>query len=1279
MNRVFFPPMPFLAVCALAVMAGCSAGDGKLGGSAGTQPAGAPVAMASIINYAGPDVSGNTTANVRSQAEVIVSGKDSDDPDGPILQYSWEVADAGGTGLATADLLVRDRASVNLTMPRVSAAATVRLRLTVTASDGAKDSADAILNVLPAADGDGFLQYPGSAATFGIVVTTSSSRSAASANATYRLKVERRVKYRPRAMSGSGAVLSNYCALPQSSWPPAAWTDGNQPWLPEPGFDGSTEAGQYIVGQWNQGAGTVGVQPSVIAAIAAAQNPRYFLPIPSLDADDVNRHYRSVVSPDPDRQLKGSDIDDSLLEVRITLEPTAGAVDAAFVLINEAGEAIGNPVSNNGTGAAVTMVVDAETLRRGASQESRLTAQAYYCAIDPNGRRLTFADWLVTNGFNPAAAEFGADPVDAPAARPHAIYVNNYDLGFGRDMYMKRTPTGCTGASEVKQNVAGVVVNYPSLEAAVRHNGSFIAVAMEYALRDPAGSACDPANRMTTFYAYVPDDDGDADNNGTVEAGQGLPAYRRVLSANFDGRGEKYIPGSCAVCHGGVPRRVMGAGGAYPNGGDIQATFLPWDLDALLYTKDAGSPSRADPSFSRASEDDGLRSKYSRDAQAATLREFNRIAYSTYPNPATQNVGGKYPFAHYAGPRQLIEGWYGADLSGTYNGAFVPAEWPATDASGLSPRDIYRNVLAQNCRACHLQQVQTATVLPDAVATRAPQFSRWADFVSYATPATGETQGKLQQHVFATAVMPGSRLTSDRFWLPSSNSPGDQLATALRTLSSLPATPLRPGTPGVSSRQVAGDIGIEAGSSCSAGSRADELTCPLLKWISVNAAPVSFVRQDLRWALRRVQSGSECSAPELTPAGAVTAADATSRFAFRATTPGLFCVTAAAGSISLKTWRIVIADRWPVLRNPATIGVAVGTPVVLAATTTASAGTTPLLSSLGDGIDSEHRITEIQGVARACPFSTPIVNAPVTVGTLGCVVESGIDKLTFTPSFTQARNVTFSVGVADVNGSRAQPFGFVNGVGTPSATATLVVSIDYQAALQASARTYTVGVYTGTGAAATPIDIFADLGLTGSAASWRIRITAPAARTPSGPAYTDPGLSGAGTLSGPLNDLQASVSYTRPTRTATLLAPDNKARATPDHVGFSFTMVRVNGSTVIEEIPGFTGTIRILSTKSLAVPKGVFTARGCTGCHTAASPSGPLSLTGSNVHSQLFNGGTSTLCAGALIDVANPDNSCLFSSGLRTNHTNNNRAVLTDPGDITTIKEWINEGAMELE
>src|SRR6185369_7844851 len=87
-------------------------------------------------------------------------------------------------------------------------------------------------------------------------------------------------------------------------------------------------------------------------------------------------------------------------------------------------------------------------------------------------------------------------------------------------------------------------------------------VAMEYRAA-PDGSG----RRFPKFYIYAPDD-----RTGELN---------RVLSANFDRRGQKFLPGACTACHGGnlpsLPQTFVGpsmtAGLAQPTACAAGASF----------------------------------------------------------------------------------------------------------------------------------------------------------------------------------------------------------------------------------------------------------------------------------------------------------------------------------------------------------------------------------------------------------------------------------------------------------------------------------------------------------------------------------------------------------------------------------------------------------------------------------------------------------------------------------------------------------------------------------
>ena len=129
-------------------------------------------------------------------------------------------------------------------------------------------------------------------------------------------------------------------------------------------------------------------------------------------------------------------------------------------------------------------------------------------------------------------------------------------------------------------DMAAVVLNYASLEAAASKLNPINAVAMEYSAATDGSSG---TQRFPKFYIFAPND-----RDGT---------FARVLSANFDHRGEKYLPGACIVCHGGTIPTVkvakfshpaMSTATQYPTVadptkpasrlglGDVDAGFMPW-------------------------------------------------------------------------------------------------------------------------------------------------------------------------------------------------------------------------------------------------------------------------------------------------------------------------------------------------------------------------------------------------------------------------------------------------------------------------------------------------------------------------------------------------------------------------------------------------------------------------------------------------------------------------------------------------------------------------------
>ena len=383
------------------------------------------------------------------------------------------------------------------------------------------------------------------------------------------------------------------------------------------------------------------------------------------------------------------------LEFELTVSDGHGGFDTDKVIVNVE---VGTPDANQ----FLTF------LNSSAPQfeENEATAEAYYRAVDPSNAKTTLNDWLVANQFDQG--------FDA-----RAVYRNAADLGFGRLMTQRRNADG---------SVAAYVENYPTLAAAVdaANTGSrenlLATVAMEYSAHpdDPTG------HKYTKFYTFV----------GTILAADiGVADGTRVTKINLDGRGDKFQPGVCNVCHGGQPKPLVN--GEYPDFGDTGAQFLPWDVDTFEFSED--------PLYTRAEQEDDF-------------KKLNQGALATYPVSATPGQWSG------VSAKELIHGWYGGvqmPLS-EFNGEFVPQGWrvPANGGPADNPQDseeIYLKVVGPNCRACH---VQRGRFFPSNVAPQAEgemvDFASYRKFINY--------RDEIVDLVFGLGQMPDARLTFDNFW-----------------------------------------------------------------------------------------------------------------------------------------------------------------------------------------------------------------------------------------------------------------------------------------------------------------------------------------------------------------------------------------------------------------------------------------------------------------------------------------------------------------------------------
>jgi len=275
------------------------------------------------------------------------------------------------------------------------------------------------------------------------------------------------------------------------------------------------------------------------------------------------------------------------------------------------------------------------TMKFGAGNKE--DAAAYYDLVDPTSAKTTFANWVKLNGF-------GTVTKGVPQFQDaKAFYFNACDLGFGRAMYYKTT-TDADG----KPDYAFYVQNYPSPDDASVDRGLIATVAMDY-VPHPNTQA-----RFATFYVF--------NNKGN-----------RVNSADLDGRGEKFVPNLCLMCHG-ADYSLYTALNNKNKSGILDAHFIPFDLNSFTYSTQFGplSMSRQLPNF-------------------ATL---NQATLQTGPSPYITT---------------LVKGWYSQANTNEFFGTFVPPGW----RNNNNTLQLYSSAFAVSCRSCHVVRNNDSQAFPN--------------------------------------------------------------------------------------------------------------------------------------------------------------------------------------------------------------------------------------------------------------------------------------------------------------------------------------------------------------------------------------------------------------------------------------------------------------------------------------------------------------------------------------------------------------------------------------
>jgi mono/diheme cytochrome c family protein len=719
-----------------------------------------PTPTAVIATVAQPftmDSSGVLQTKVRAGADVVLTGssshKGADNSGVPIISFEWQQLNADTTSV---DLIRRTPDTVSFTAPSVTAETVLTIQLTVADAQGVTSDATAMITVEPIRDSDHFLEFVAVSNKFTVTAATSglvpaSGGAAYNATLPFTVTVTKLVSF-----SDIDGVQRSMVAMGK----PVTYSSG-----------------------WSTALG------SGATNCADVRNPQLQVPIPRLNLDDELADGSARLSDvletsDVDRDPANAAIPPAVVYAKIEIRSTAlPAGISPEICVTDT-----NGVNNHTPAAAITSTSDRLTAPSSNAQphDSSASAHTYYSTIDPSDSKSTLNSWLGLNGFNANVAGWAADA--------HAVYTNNYDLGFGRDMYLKFGTCDAGAASLPLQerigkcDVAAVVVNYASVQAAANKLNPIVAVAMEYS----AAPGTSPAKaRFVKFYVFAPD----------TRTG----AFERVTSVDLDRRGQKPVPQACVVCHGGTPEALPASGAApYANEGNVAAGFLSWDLDSFFY-------SDTDPGFSQKPEDAALKAQFTRAKQEAQFKLLNSGAYLTMDDPN-----------RFALARELLEGWYGGvGLPSSFNGAFVPPGWQpgGADQNPADSATVYSDTFAQHCRACHVLQapalVNGAYVDPRAAMQSAGISACSSKLV---TPVKPGPVGANQIHqipmgcywefahspfmsaVVSSGQMPFARRTLDRLWVQpdGSTSPGETLQQHFASQT----PPVTISTPGTSIAQI---------------------------------------------------------------------------------------------------------------------------------------------------------------------------------------------------------------------------------------------------------------------------------------------------------------------------------------------------------------------------------------------------------------------------------------------------------------------------------------------
>ena len=656
--------------------------------------------------------------HIRSGTDAIITAKDSDSDASPVVSFRWEVLSVEGDSSIediNNALIERTTNAKLFSAPDVSEDTIVNFRLHIATSDGRETSSNFSVLIEAVNDAGEFLQQ--------FTVNSDSSKF-------YEIQVQ--------LNSQQGEIPP-----PEFDYDIEITTTAN--WIPRSSHSDCNVGPSGNECTMNLGVQRISDQISLNDFIDSELNAdnffrdyfysTYRIPYPKINLDDINKHFENPI--DRNKRLEIDQADHVTLYHTFSLSSNS---DTSLTITGNDGSASELLTLNQGDAPQTLNIEDIKQLRLegGISSENIQTAQAYYHLIDPDGTANTLESWLSQTAFNQSSSE---SPNQA-----HAIYVNNYDLGFGRDMRMTSDECG---------NVYSYVNNYPSLENTIETRGRFATVAMEYSplIKNEDGS-CSDAPKFVKFFAFIPNEAA-----GTND---------RVDTINFDGRGELPIPGACTVCHGGSTEDLVSefsdSARTLPmiehinqlreqnnqdkllELADLNATFMPFDLNSFLYTQ-ARNPTFVDPAYNPLNVRPASTQQYSRENQLSQFIQLNKFVLWTYLHKQASLPEEEQQ--RWQAPIDLINTWYNTSIfdveslddidNQNYSDQRILPGW-STHAH------LYDEVFSRYCRACHIQIEDTDI-----------NFDNSTEFLE-------DNEQAIINKVFEERSMPLARLTYDRFW-----------------------------------------------------------------------------------------------------------------------------------------------------------------------------------------------------------------------------------------------------------------------------------------------------------------------------------------------------------------------------------------------------------------------------------------------------------------------------------------------------------------------------------